>query len=357
MAGSEPSPEPDEPPTPHYPPHGSMNNHGGKGATNVLDGQASGINDQEREIDDFGLPVKRLPRRRSSVVESETAAVVRDLAQADKSVESASENIIPTTPQEHVGEKEEEDLRTQEASLGGDCQTLNSDGAKQTTLPRPDPSPHEEKTAEAPSHQATDELLQGNTGAVSGWSHQALAPQKPDNEVKKEEDEWQSMPSYAAYDLYDDDGHLIAREAPDSDEETNAYHGLGGAGKGYTRVQIDEDAKSATSMDDNTDYLFKPKGADVQADEDEQRDPLQQLQATKDLLTEGQRIAYVGLTRLAMAEMVKELERIPTTRSTKKVIGLALESMKMWSQKMMVRLYMHMEIDSSGKFCLSMSRS
>lgn len=182
---------------------------------------------------------------------------------------------------------------------------------------------------------------------VSQWSHQALAPQKADQISRDHEEDWQDMPAIADYDLYDDDGKLIAREANPLDDDDNAYAGLGGAGKGYTRVQIDEDARSATSMDDNTSYLFKNKGTNDIEDDEEQRDPLAQMQATKDLLTEGQRIAYVGVTRLAMAEMVKELEDIEGTKSTRKELRVTVDSMKMWSQQMMVRLYAHMEIDSS----------
>ena len=188
---------------------------------------------------------------------------------------------------------------------------------------------------------------------VSQWSHQALAPHKHEQSNKDHEDEWQDMPAFAEYDLYDDDGRLIARQGNDMDEEGNAYTGLGGAGKGYTRVQIDEDARSATSMDDNTSYLFKHKGGtDVVDEDEEQRDPLAQLQATKDLLTEGQRIAYVGVTRLAMAEMVQTLEKVEGTRGTKKELRVVIESMKMWSQQMMVRLYAHMEIDSSEQIMI-----
>ena len=187
---------------------------------------------------------------------------------------------------------------------------------------------------------------------VSQWSHQALAPQKIDQNGQDHEEDWQDMPAFADYDLYDDDGKLIAREANSLDDEGNAYTGLGGAGKGYTRVQIDEDARSATSMDDNTSYLFKNKGTDVMDDDDEQRDPLAQMQATKDLLTEGQRIAYVGVTRLSMAEMVQVLESLEGTKGTKKELRIAVESVKMWSQQMMVRLYAHMEIDSSEQIMI-----
>jgi hypothetical protein len=142
----------------------------------------------------------------------------------------------------------------------------------------------------------------------------------------------------------------------ESDDETAMYGGLGGAGKGYTRVQIDEDAQSATSMDDNTAYLFKPKGTDLVDDDDDVRDPLAQMQATKDLLTEGQRIAYVGLVRLAMMEMTDELSCIERTKSATKSINVAHEAIKMWSQKTMVRLYAHMDIESAGTMAFTFNQ-
>ena len=183
---------------------------------------------------------------------------------------------------------------------------------------------------------------------VSEWSHQALAPHKEHEEDKREE-EWQDMPAVGGYDVYDDEGRLVARKAKEDNLEANAYTGLGGAGKGYTRVQHDEDANSTSSMEDNTSYLFKQQNGTGEVEEDEElRDTMAQMQATKDLLTEGQRIAYVGVTRVAMAEMVAELEQIEITKDTKKELALLIEAYKMWSQKMMVRLYAHMEISSSG---------
>ena len=192
-----------------------------------------------------------------------------------------------------------------------------------------------------------EQLINGGASdGVSRWSHQTLVSPKTD-EVHDEEEEWQNMPAYAPYDIYDDNGKLIAREAREDEEEPDAYTGLGEAGKGYTKVQLDDDARSATSMDDNTDYLFKQKGNDLADEYEDRRDPLAQLEATKDLLTEGQRIAYVGITRLSMAKMTKEIGAIEGTRSTNKALAIALEAMKMWSQLVMVRLYSHMEVNSS----------
>ncbi|KAG0650820.1 hypothetical protein D0Z07_2678 [Hyphodiscus hymeniophilus] len=171
-----------------------------------------------------------------------------------------------------------------------------------------------------------------------------------EEEVKEEDDEWQPMPAFAPYDIYDDDNRLIAREAVDSDNDVD-NDGLGGAGKGYTRIQLDEDAQSATSLDENTQYLFKDinGGTGAGMEDEEQRDAVSQMQATKDLLTEGQRIAYVGMTRLILAIMVDQAELMidPKLKGSKKDLQTGAEAMKMWSQKMMVRLYAHMEISAA----------
>ncbi|KAK6339881.1 hypothetical protein TWF718_009270 [Orbilia javanica] len=182
---------------------------------------------------------------------------------------------------------------------------------------------------------------------ISSWSHQQSAPvdskDEKDASSRRSSGEWQEMPSYAPYDIYNDDGKLIAKEHHFSDDEDEkaAEDAIGGASKGYTRVQMDEDAQSATSMDDNTGYLFKEG-----EDQDAERNPLSQLETTKDLLTEGQRIAYVGLCKLCMVDMRMELEKVVEVKKswTKKSVGIGREHMKMWSQIVMVRLYRHMDI-------------
>ncbi|KAI1456436.1 DUF726-domain-containing protein [Annulohypoxylon moriforme] len=189
-----------------------------------------------------------------------------------------------------------------------------------------------------------DVSLASTNHDVSEFSHQQLTghhEEKKDNE----DDEWQAMPAYAPYDIYDDDNRLIAKEHNPDEDDNYGYGSLGGAGRGYTRVLDDEDAESETSMDDNTRYLFKdPKSTSMTEMDEDQRDAVSQLQATKDLLTEGQRIAYVGVTRLELSEMIKEAEGIQSSKRIKKDLQMAAEALKMWSQKIMIRLYAHMEI-------------
>lgn len=209
------------------------------------------------------------------------------------------------------------------------------------------------ETTEKVAHKREASEVTGDARAgVSEYSHQRISMADDDKEVEKE-DEWQEMPSYARFDMYDDDDRLIAKEFNPEDEEKYGYAGLGGAGKGYTRVLMDDDAESATSMDDNTQYLFKQTNGTSAAMEDEDgRDAIAQMQATKDLLTEGQRIAYVGLVRLEIVNMVKAVEDLEKTKKTKKDTAMCAEAMKMWGQKMMIRLYAHMDISEAEQIMI-----
>lgn len=192
---------------------------------------------------------------------------------------------------------------------------------------------------------------------ASEWSHQRLtaAGQDSDDDESEEEDEgeWKEMPALGEFDEYDDFGRLLARGAKRQEEEEYAQKGYSGAGKGYTRVQLDEDAQSATSLDEDTSYLFREAaGNSAGVEGEELRDPDSQLQATKDILTEGQRIAYVGVTRLSIHEMSLDLENIPTTKGAKKALQKGRDATKMWGQAMMARLYAHMEIDAAEQIMI-----
>jgi hypothetical protein len=91
-------------------------------------------------------------------------------------------------------------------------------------------------------------------------------------------------------------------------------------------------------MDENTQYLFHES-----VDDEDAKTPLSQMQATKELLTEGQRIAYVGLCKLTMVGMLRDVGRVRYKENR-----AAYESMTLWSQKMMIRLFGHMDISAAG---------
>lgn len=310
------------------------------------------------ELDDFGLPI-----RKYIVTAADPGTPDADAPPAttnghhepkkdesidrnDSAEKSAEEKQISSTPKVEGEAPKADSTDAKPPTKHG---TETSVGAQEEE-PRKveDQAVSEAKKTQHPTtgHQRNTSAASGHGGAgVSAYSHQQLTAQQ---EEQKEDDDggWQTMPAYAPYDIYDDDNKLIAKEYNEADDETYGYAGLGGAGKGYTKVLLDDDAESVTSMDEHTQYLFKdPGGSTAMTDEDDtQRDAVSQLQATKDLLTEGQRIAYVGLTRLELSAMLKEAESLQLTSKSKKYVTLAAENMKMWSQKMMIRLYTHMDI-------------
>ena len=111
----------------------------------------------------------------------------------------------------------------------------------------------------------------------------------------------------------------------------------------YTRLRLDEDEESE-EVHMRTRYLF---------DEDKAMTPLSQMQATKEILTEGQRIAYVGLCQLVGGRMVKDTGRgwegIKVKGKGKGKEQPMVESAKIWQLKIMARLYQHMELERAGE--------
>ncbi|GAA6014548.1 hypothetical protein JCM11491_004536 [Sporobolomyces phaffii] len=102
----------------------------------------------------------------------------------------------------------------------------------------------------------------------------------------------------------------------------------------YTRLELDDDPEE-DEISMRTQYLFN---------EDTSMTPLSQMQQTKTLLTEGQRIAYVGLSRLVAREMVQTLA---LAAKGAKELEPARESCANWANKIMGRLYRHMDVDGA----------
>lgn len=101
----------------------------------------------------------------------------------------------------------------------------------------------------------------------------------------------------------------------------------------YTRLRLtEEDENDEVAL--RTKFLF---------DEDKAMTPLSQMQATKDMLTEAQRIAYVGLCALIIREM-----SVAFKAAKRRELKPALESSDLWALKIMGRLYYHMELETQG---------
>ncbi|KAJ4372354.1 hypothetical protein N0V83_004128 [Neocucurbitaria cava] len=325
----------------------------------------------EVEYDDFGLPIRK-PRARTPVEESEDSEEERFEDAVASKTESRAEVSLPDTDRETAEKDKSTDkppeVEEEQVKDGDNAQTQVNGHVKEVEEKVEQIAQKDETAKTAASTQDAPENTQPpkieekreTTAPVSGHRHQTSIVStseyshqhsivQPHNDEKHDDDdgEWQTMPAYARYDMYDDDNRLIARENTAELEDMHGYANVGGAAKGYTRVIMDDDADSQTSMDDNTAYLFKEKSTALADEDEEVRDPLMQMQTTKNLLTEGQRVAYVGLVRLAMVEMENKLSKIDKNKKNKKSLELQAETTKMWSQKIMLRLYGHMDINAS----------
>ena len=136
--------------------------------------------------------------------------------------------------------------------------------------------------------------------------------------------DWRSKPAGSSSDSEDEDG---------------------GKEKGYTQLRLDEDEESE-QLHAATEYLFQDGASGPNGQHDPYGDsaatPISQMKTTKQLLSEGQKIAYVGLCSLASAAMVRSLRRVPG-----KELDTAKQSIESWKVKVMARLYQHMDIESS----------
>ncbi|PGH10196.1 hypothetical protein AJ80_07555 [Polytolypa hystricis UAMH7299] len=319
------------------------------GQKTIQDGNdSSAIDTTSVELDDFGLPIRTKSRNQTPAREVSIPGDI-NAAKDEKISPHDSENVEGQEPSSSITSASGEN------QTDGHPQQPKADPISKAHSEAIPPSSAEKVGSESTSGQGDAELSKSSDEAstqppavqVSEWSHQRLTTKDETNDADADDDGgWQAMPALGILDHYDDHGRLVARAGGDEDD-SEVYRGLGGAGKGYTRVQIDDDTQSVTSLDDDTKYLFKePENNALGIEDEDLRDPLSQLQATKDLLTEGQRIAYVGVTRLTIFQMVKDLEAVTPTRSTKKYFAASIDSMTKWGQQMMIRLYAHMDINT-----------
>ncbi|QGA20461.1 hypothetical protein EYB26_008165 [Talaromyces marneffei] len=318
----------------------------------VPDTNPSGAGTQV-EVDDFGLPIRPKKERNSSENSNPASPVFHDASKTPASTDdvppqsqdhpATTSNHVETNKETNKGDVVQRDEAQAVAPLAGLGVTIESHSGSesQNNKDSVDESPVQRQSTDVKEEKRTH--AKHDSMGASEWSHQKLTEQHSDEESDGEGD-WKAMPALGEMDHYDDYGRLVAKGSKLDDDD---YMDSSAVSRGYTRVQFDDDAHSVTSMDEDTNYLFKEGHGTSAGIDDDTRDPLSQLQATKDLLSESQRIAYVGVVRLAIYQMTSDMEKIPTTKSSKKALQDAVDSMKKWSQGVMIRLFAHMDIDSA----------
>ncbi len=171
-----------------------------------------------------------------------------------------------------------------------------------------------------------------------------------------DDDGWQEMPVVRASDpnlsLDEEDRKKYHYAAPTKKLATDGSNATGrlvdfdGVGNDWReKVETDEEEYTRLRLDDDNDadeaylrtqYLF---------DEDKAMTPLNQMQATKNLLTEAQRIAYVGLVALVARKMMTTLQK-----PRRKELNAAIKAMDLWRLRLLGRVFYHMELETDGMY-------
>lgn len=224
--------------------------------------------------------------------------------------------------------QEDEDFQEKLRQLAEPNASTTSFVSVQSEL-SPEPST-EPATMQAPTTPETPRIRQNALGDLELEDGQS----RESAEDANEDEGWLPMRTVGSSEEYNDMGNLIVhRNFFDYAGEEDV------AVSGYTRVGVDDDAKSITSMDEKTDYLF----------DKEEGDYLSQVQTTKEMLTDTQKIAYVGLLRLELAVMADKL-RGTTGNSSHGAV--AIESLQVWGSRVIRRLYAHMELSNEEQLMI-----
>lgn len=117
--------------------------------------------------------------------------------------------------------------------------------------------------------------------------------------------------------------------------------GRQGGGQGYTQLRLDED-EDEYELQAATDYLFQEDMNRIDGDDDPTAAPISQLAMTKRLLSEAQKIAYVGLCSTLSHQMLQEIDSLHIKDKN------AMQSANEWLLRVMIRLYQHLDIEPKG---------
>ncbi|KAL6454721.1 MIL1 Probable lipase MIL1 [Candida maltosa Xu316] len=198
-------------------------------------------------------------------------------------------------------------------------------------------------------------------------SSQQIILEKP-----KEEDEdffssatnWKSMKKISDMDYYNEKGELEYNSGTANDflfDKKNHF--------GYTKIDTEEQVNKYAALDKKTDFLFRSKHDDTEKiakyhkddigideedsdfDDEGEVDSGEALTETKNMLTESQKFAYIGISKLLTVDMATDLARLQIGTSTKiaKQLSAGQKNFSNWIQYVMSKLYDHLDIKGEEK--------
>lgn len=202
------------------------------------------------------------------------------------------------------------------------------------------------------------------------------APNDNNDEANDEEDDffdgkesnWKSMKKISSYDYYNERGELEFT----SDERFTSFDNLAHA-RGYTKIDTEEQLAKYAELNKKTDFLFeirkdkqpKPKkvdnyssidndvtsGDESDYEDDDNLDSDETLEGTKEMLTDAQKFAYVGIAKLISVDMATDLAKLQK-RAPKKLaknLSNCQKNFANWTMYVITKLYEHMDLTKEEK--------
>ena len=173
---------------------------------------------------------------------------------------------------------------------------------------------------------------------------------------------WKQMKTVTDIDYYDERGELEF-QALDKFNQFNP----GAGSRGYTKIDTEEQVAKYAELDKKTDFLFRPLehedpqkvasyrkediDSDLEYDAEDMVDSGDQLRATKDMLSDSQRFAYLGIAKLIMVDMATELAQIKQTASNSigKELSNGQKNFSNWTLYISGKLYEHIELSQQER--------
>ncbi|KAI0461748.1 hypothetical protein LJB42_004821 [Komagataella kurtzmanii] len=178
---------------------------------------------------------------------------------------------------------------------------------------------------------------------------------------------WKEMDTEISYTIYDNKGEKIDA----SIKQQIISQKKDDAPDGYTRINAEEQAQKYEEIDKKMDFLFEKENSnlnrllngshdvehyeeeDVYSDDDDYT-PLSQLDTTKKMLKESQKVAYVGLVQLCIVEMGIALAEVhgTQTRTMGKKLSKAHASFSSWASSLMTKLHKHIGLSEEEQLMI-----
>lgn len=193
--------------------------------------------------------------------------------------------------------------------------------------------------------------------------------EKPDDEDEdffSSTSNWKSMKTISDMDYYNEKGELEY-----SSETGKNFLGNAKDSFGYTKIDTEEQVNKYAALDKKTDFLFRARNHkpdkfakyhtdDIKIDdnddldideEDDEIDSGEALTETKNMLTDSQKFAYIGIAKLLTVDMATDLAKVQFGTSSKiaKQLSEGQKNFANWIQYVMSKLYDHLSVEGAEK--------